>query len=150
MSARSRSEPKFWGGSYQQLSQWPQEACGEFLSAGTSMILTRNYLRPGKGALIPKIPPTIWKYICRLCQKRFNKNLDFPIREDPRLYQLYLPGQKVLIKPLLIENTGLRLLSPGMFLFSYLVMDNLLNQTTEEELDNELQPGVFPAGLGEA
>lgn len=37
-----------------------------------------------------------------------------------------------------------------MFLFSYLVMDNLFNQTTEEELDRELSSNVFPTVLGQA
>jgi hypothetical protein len=34
----------------------------------------------------------------------------------------------------------------GMFLFAHLVVENLFRQATLEDLDNELDPKVFPCG----
>jgi|SRR6266536_896765 len=41
-------------------------------------------------------------------------------------------------------------LDTGMFLYAHLVMINLLDQTTSQELMNELSPDNFPDGLGQA
>ncbi|KAF8535606.1 hypothetical protein BDD12DRAFT_854662 [Trichophaea hybrida] len=38
----------------------------------------------------------------------------------------------------------------GMFLFAYLTVENLLSQPTKASFKHELQPHVFPAGLGQA
>ncbi|KAF8429161.1 hypothetical protein EV426DRAFT_210908 [Tirmania nivea] len=38
----------------------------------------------------------------------------------------------------------------GMYLFCYLVLNNLLGQLTREDLDRELQPDNLPNGLGDA
>lgn len=38
----------------------------------------------------------------------------------------------------------------GMFLFAKLVMENLLNQITKNDVLREIDPAVLPAGLDEA
>ena len=41
-------------------------------------------------------------------------------------------------------------LEPGMFLLATLIMENLLDQETLEELEEELRPDVLPQGIGQA
>jgi hypothetical protein len=46
--------------------------------------------------------------------------------------------------------SGSTLMNTGMFLFAHLVVENLLAQPTRAQFEHELEPDIFPEGLGQA